>query len=66
MTNYKLARADVAYHINNKAEIPLHQGTCDVTEIIDFQSIAEFHGLFCRQYERLINWPELSPLILSE
>jgi len=38
--------------------IPLHQGTCDVTEIMNFHEIAEGAGLTEEEYDNLIDYAQ--------
>ena len=41
--------------INREYPFPQHQGTTDITEVINFHDIAESHKLSQRQYDALIN-----------
>ena len=54
---YNDAVIDVINFIDslNIDEVPLHQGTCDVTEIYDFQSLASGYGLTQKEYDKLID-----------
>jgi hypothetical protein len=41
--------------LTSSKKLPLHQGNCDVTEVLNFRDIAETYGLSTRQYEQLID-----------
>lgn len=56
ITDYEIAKENVKLGIDFMADIPLHQGTCDVTEIIDFQTISKNANLSPTQYDKLIDY----------
>lgn len=41
--------------ITNQKKLPMHQGNCDVTEVINFHDVADAHNLTMRQYNQLID-----------
>jgi len=55
MGNYKDAWTDVKGLINAHYPYPQHQGTTDITEVVEFARIAEDWGLTDKQYDKLID-----------
>ena len=56
MGNYNDALTDIKGMIELKYKsFPLHQGICDVTEVIEFARIATGHNLTDKQYDKLID-----------
>lgn len=55
MGNYKDAWTDVKGLIDAHYPYPQHQGTTDITEVVEFPHIAADWGLTDKQYDRLID-----------
>ena len=54
--NLQKAEIGVLSQIFIMQKIPLHQGTCDVTDIIDFHDVASQFNLTNNEYEALIDF----------
>jgi hypothetical protein len=55
-TKFQLTWEDVKEVIdNNWQSYPLHQGTCDITEVINFAEMAQYAQLTLKEYDKLID-----------
>ena len=53
---YKDAWTEVKESIDdNWTNFPLHQGTCDISEVLQIAEVADWYMLTNRQYNALIN-----------
>jgi len=59
MGNYIDAWTDVKGLIDKHYPYPQHQGTTDITEVIEFARLATEHGLTDKQYDALITRAQL-------
>ncbi len=54
----RAAWAEAKRRIDTGHPFPMHQGTVDTTEVVDFQEIAESYGLTESEYEALVERAE--------